>query len=176
MPRVFQTHNTKTGSRLARGGICNGMTAAWARISLQNDGCSAKHKKWVESEGLMLATRVRLSRTGELASDARGQWRNMLSNTGLTPTFRASEQFNAAGLANRLIGYGNITAYIVIRFDRGIHTIGARITGTTCDYFDPNIGLLRYGSQGQFRVAANPMMNLFPGWTNNKTHIWTLTY
>jgi hypothetical protein len=172
---LFSTNNTTTGTPLARAGICNGMTAAWARLSLQNNGCSAGDKTQIEAGGLLLATRVRLSLTGILDATTAVQWTTMLSTIGLTPTYRTSKAFGGSiGLGSELLKYGSATAYIVITFAGGIHAMGARVSPTTCDFFDPNTGLNRDNTPGAFLASMNQRMQGYQGWMTNQTHIWTL--
>lgn len=176
MSLVFSTNNTTTGTHLAPQGICNGMTAAWARHSLTNGGCSAAQKTQVEADGLLLATRVRLILTGKLATTPGESWGRMLSTVGLKNVFRAGKAFGGPiDLADELKTYGDATSYIVIRFRGGVHAMGARVTGTTCDLFDPNVGLKREESQETFTTAVTDRMASYPGWTGNVTYVWTLT-
>lgn len=175
MPLIFSTDNTTTGTPLARTGICNGMTAAWARLSLQKDGCTTGDKTQVEAGGLLLATRVRLALTGALDADRGAQWTTMLSSIGLTPTHRASKTFGGSiALGNELLKYGSATAYIVIPFAGGGHAMGARMSGTACDFFDPNTGLSRDETPVAFLASMTERMQGYTGWMNNATHIWTL--
>jgi hypothetical protein len=175
MPLVFATHNTTTGTPLARAGICNGMTAAWARFSLRHSGCTAANKSQVEADGLLLATRVRLALTGKLDADRGAQWETMLSTIGLQNTHRTSRRFGGGiALATELIKYGDATAYIVITFDGGVHAMGARVTSATFDFFDPNVGLLRVDTRVGFTSAMVDGMRMYTGWTTRDTHVWTL--
>ena len=175
MSLVFQTHNTTTGSLLAQAGICNGMTAAWARFSLASNGCTKASKSQVEADGLLLATRVRLALTGKLDASTGAQWGTMLSTVGLRNTHRVSQRFaSGSALAAELLRYGNATAYIVITFDGGGHAMGARLTSTVCDFFDPNVGLTREDSPAAFTTTVANIMQKYNGWTSRDTHIWTL--
>jgi hypothetical protein len=152
------------------------MTAAWARFSLANGGCTAAQKTQIEADGLLLATRVRLALTGKLDADMAAKWGTMLSTVGLQNTYRTSQRFGGGiALARELLSYGDATAYIVINFAQGVHAMGARLTSTTCDFFDPNVGLSREETQVAFTSAMVGLMSGYNGWTVNTTHIWTLT-
>jgi hypothetical protein len=100
----------------------------------------------------------------------------MLSTVGLKNTYKTSQKFGDGGaLAAELLKYGDATAYIVINFSQGAHAMGARLTSTTCDFFDPNVGLLREDTQDAFKSAMTGSMKDYSGWTGNNTHIWTLS-
>lgn len=178
---VFPTTNSGAASRLAPAGICNGMTAAWARLSRQRGGCSAADRAEIERAGAFSAVRARLALNQQgvqLHAEAGAQWTDMMSAQGLATALRHSAPIGGAiALAQRLLGFGDATAYIVFQFAGGGHAVGARTSATTCDFFDPNIGLSRADSRGAFPGLLATLMTTtrYPGWNTNTTYIWTVT-
>jgi hypothetical protein len=179
MALVFSTDNARLA--MNRMGLCNGMSAVWARHSLVNNGCTAAHKSQIEDGALILTTRMRLTpRSTGAAADV---WVSAMQAASVTATLAVGQTFaDIAALALHLTtAYCGQTVYFVANVRNGAglmenHAMGARITSNVCDFFEPNQGLDRHDTQAAFRTAvAARLTALAANVTGSSVFIWTVT-
>ena len=133
-------------------GNCFGMTISWINASKRNNGVT---KSWQINNGVILQARLN------------NQWNREQTDGAIR---RAG--FSIGNASSNYNTFGSNQGHLVIIIDNPAHAMGARVDGSTYQFFDPNSGLHNADNHNDlYNSVWNYLNSTYPGWTLRQLYL-----